>query len=92
MLNETKSILIPTQELEFLSFLVISIKMSLYLPRDKLKSIRRECQTMINNPSVSIRTLSRLLGKLSAFDLANTFAEFFENKVQSLRKNMLDLS
>jgi len=61
-----KSILVPTQELGFLGFLVNSIKMSLYLPRDKLKSIKRECQAMINNPSVSIRTLSRLLGKPSS--------------------------
>ena len=36
------------------------------VPRDKLKSIKGECQAMINNPSVSIRILSRLLGKLSS--------------------------
>jgi len=66
VLNEAKSILVPTQELGFLGFLVNSIKMSLYLPRDKLKSIKRECQVMINNPSVSIRTLSWLLGKPSS--------------------------
>ena len=66
MLNKGKSILVPTQELDLLGFLVNSIKMSLYLPRDKLKSINREFQIMINNPSVSIRTLSRLLGKLSS--------------------------
>ena len=66
VLNEGKSVLVPTQELEFLGFLVNSVEMSLYLPRDKVKSIKRECQSMINNPSVSIRTLSRLLGKLSS--------------------------
>ena len=66
VLNKGKSILVPTQELEFLGFLVNSIKMSLYLPRDKLKSIKRECQVIMNNPSVSIRTLSWLLGKLSS--------------------------
>ena len=66
VLNEGKSILVPTQELEFLGFLVNSVRMSLYLPRDKVKSIKRECQSLLNNPSVSIRTLSRLLGKLSS--------------------------
>ena len=66
VLNEGKSVLVPTQELEFLAFLINSVEMSLYLPREKVKSIKRECQSMINNPSVSIRTLSRLLGKLSS--------------------------
>lgn len=40
VLNEGKSFLVPTQELEYLDFLVNSVTMSLYLPRDKLKSIR----------------------------------------------------
>lgn len=49
VLKEGKSVLAPTQELEFLGFLVNSVKMSLYLPRDKVKSIKRECQSMINS-------------------------------------------
>ena len=35
VLNKEKSVLVPTQELEFLGFLVNSVAMSLYLPRDK---------------------------------------------------------
>ena len=40
--------------------------MSLYLPKDKVKGIKKDCQRLIDNPSVSIRALSRLVGKLSS--------------------------
>ena len=65
VLIEGKCVLVPSRELEFVGCLENSVTMSLYLPRDKVKSMKRECQSMVNNPSVAIRTLSRPLGKLS---------------------------
>ncbi|XP_048590532.1 uncharacterized protein LOC116601217 [Nematostella vectensis] len=67
VINREKSILSPTWELEFLGFLVNSKTMSMSLPRDKIRGIKRECQNMLENPRVSVRDLSCLfLGKLSA--------------------------
>ncbi|XP_028412214.1 uncharacterized protein LOC114535038 [Dendronephthya gigantea] len=40
--------------------------MSLALPKDKIKGIMKDCHRILNNPYVSVRTLSRLIGKLSA--------------------------
>ena len=65
VVNEDKSVFQPTHELEFLGFLVNSVTMSLYLPKVKVKGIKKDCQRLIDNPSVSIRALSRLVGKLS---------------------------
>ncbi|XP_028408210.1 uncharacterized protein LOC114530788 [Dendronephthya gigantea] len=36
------------------------------LPKDKIKGIMKDCHRILNNPYVSVRTLSRLIGKLSA--------------------------
>lgn len=66
IINKDKSVTNPTLELKFLGFLVNSTTMSLYLPKDKVKGIRKDCQRTLTNPIVSIRKLSRLVGKLSA--------------------------
>ena len=66
VINKDKSVLEPCQELEFLGFLVNSKTMSLCLPKDKIRGIKRDCQQLLDNPCVSGRVLSRLLGKLSA--------------------------
>jgi hypothetical protein len=40
--------------------------MSLTLPGEKIRSVKKECQHLLNNPIVEVRVLSQLLGKLSA--------------------------
>ena len=66
VVNKEKSVFEPTQVLEFLGFQVSSVEMSLSLPGEKIRSIKKECQHLLNNPTVEVRVLSRLLGKLSA--------------------------
>ena len=41
MVNQKKSVLIPTQELEFLGFHLCSVTMRLSIPSKKLKKINR---------------------------------------------------
>ena len=66
VLNNEKSVLELTQEIEFLHFRVDFKLMSLSLPGEKIRSIKKECQHLLNNPTVEVRFLSQLLGKLSA--------------------------
>ena len=40
--------------------------MTLSLPRDKVRSIRRECETLIANPVISVRQISHIIGRLSS--------------------------
>lgn len=62
VLNEGKSIYTRTTVPQFSGKVNQNV---LVPPKGQLKNIKREGQTMINKPSVSIRSLSRLLGKLS---------------------------
>ena len=66
VINYTKSQLSPVQSIEFLSFLINSVTFQISLPKDKVKSIKRECSKVLANQSITVRELARLLGKLSA--------------------------
>ena len=64
--NYPKSVLIPSQEIEFLGFIVNSLNLSLSLPTDKIKKVRQNCQRLLDNPVVTVRELAKFLGLLSA--------------------------
>ena len=50
MINYMKSVLIPSTEMEFLGFVVDSITLSLALPRDKIRKVRKEFQALLDSP------------------------------------------
>ena len=56
----------PIQSIEFLGVLVNSVTLDMSLPLKKVKSIRRECRKVLENPNITVTDLARLLGKLSA--------------------------
>ena len=66
IINTGKSILKPTQSLEFLGFTVDTVTMELSLPPAKIKKIRAESRKLLEAEQVSARALSRLIGKMSA--------------------------
>jgi len=61
-----ESVLVPSTKMEFLGFMVDSISLSLALPRDKTRNVRRECQTLLDSPLVTVRQLAKLLGHLTS--------------------------
>ena len=65
-INWDKSALIPSQEIQFLGFVVNSVTMTMSLPEEKIKSIARACQTILKQETVTVRELSRVLGKMTA--------------------------
>ena len=65
-INWDKSALIPSQEIQFLGFVVNSVTMTMSLPEEKIKSIARACQTILKPETVTVRELSRVLGKMTA--------------------------
>ena len=54
----------PTQQLEFLGFLVNTRDMTLLLPDCKASSIKTLCSTLLSQRDVSVRELSRLIARL----------------------------
>ena len=65
-INSAKTLLGPTQSLEFLGFSVNTTNMELSLPPEKMKKIRVEARKLQKEESLPARTLARLLGKMNA--------------------------
>ena len=66
MINYVKSVLVPSTKMQFLGFVEDSITLSLALPRDKIRNVRKECQTLLDLQLVTVRQLARLLGCLTS--------------------------
>ena len=66
MINYLKSVLVPSTRMEFLGFVVDSLTLSLAHPREKIRKVRKECQTLLDSPLVTVRQLAKLLGHLTS--------------------------
>ena len=89
-MNYQKSQLHPAQSIEFLGFHKNSITLNISLPLDKVKSIRKECRKVVENPDNTIRELARLLG-ISASIQAVFPAPFHYLHIQAVKKGSLAL-
>ena len=79
--NYENSVVVPTTSIEFLGFSVDSINLTLSLPRDKVKKVRKECHQLLENLTSTIQDLSRLLGHFTSsiqaeFPAPSTYATY----------------
>ena len=82
IINTEKSVMSPTQELEFLGMLVNTNTLLLSLPADKVKQIQAEAIRISKMASLSARLLSHFRGKLSAATQAIPPAPLFYRCLQ----------
>lgn len=84
-INWEKSSLTPTHMITYLGFVIDSTQMRLTL-LEKVQRIVRECQTTVCKESTSVRSLSRLIGRMSVTVLAVLPAPLCYRSLQA-RKN-----
>ena len=89
VINLEKSCFQPTQQLEFLGFLVSTRDMTLLLPDCKVSSIKTLCSTLLSQRDVSVRELSQLIGKLTASIQAVFPAPLHYRNLQQLKHQAL---
>jgi len=61
VINWKKSVLTPSQSLEYLGFVIKSLEMSLILPDGKVEQLVQTCRDLIRAGSASVRTLSHVI-------------------------------
>ena len=66
LINWKKSILIPFQVGEFLGFILDSVQMTIHLPQTKINQIISHCRQLLLQDSISVRDLSRIIGRMTA--------------------------
>ena len=69
-INWEKSSLNPSQRVEYLGLIIDSQTMILTLTGKKVHDLQTECRSILNRHTVSVKALSKLIGKLSASVMA----------------------
>ena len=66
IVNMEKSVLTPSQQIEFLGLLLNATSMCLTLPGHKIRRIRKEAALLLRQGNFSARKLAQFIGKLNA--------------------------
>lgn len=77
-----KSVVIPTQCIEFIGYLINSVDMTVRLPPRKAKEIHDLCLNLLHRDQITIRVFAQLIGKLVAAEPGVLYAP---NLLQSTR-------
>ena len=86
LINREKSVLEPTQRLEYLGFLIDTVEMKFFLPEMKILKIQNLAEKFLQE-QISARQLASLLGLLQATLPAITIAPlYFRNLQRDLSK------
>ena len=86
LINREKSVLEPTQRLEYLGFLIDTVEMKFFLPEMKILKIQNLAEKFLSE-QISARQLASLLGLLQATLPAITIAPlYFRNLQRDLSK------
>ena len=85
IINMKKCLTTPTQMIEFLGFILNSLRMVLSLPKEKVFKIRKECRRMLNQTEVSSHSLAHLIGLMTASIPAIQIAPLHYRGLQRLR-------
>lgn len=64
--HPAKSTLTPSQRLEFLGFKLNSVEMTIRLTPERATGLQTACNTLLADPSPTIRDLARVIGKIVA--------------------------
>ena len=92
MLNEEKSVVIPTHVIAYLGNIIDSEKMIVYLPVEKKEKIKKECLLLINSKEATIKQVAKVIGLLvSAFSAVEYgrlfYMELEMGKIFGLKKS-----
>ena len=90
IINYPKSLLDPTQEIDYLGFTINSKTMELRMPGEKIKQIRLEAKKLQEKHSCQAIALSRFLGKLNHACQAIPPAPLFYRNLQLCLQKSLE--
>ena len=66
VINWKKSVLDPSHCMEYLGFVINSLEMNLSLPKEKMNQLIQSCGDLIREKTASVRTLAKIIGKLTS--------------------------
>jgi len=88
LVNHKKSLLEPTQSLEFLGFEMHTKSMTLSIPQEKMRKIQQDARRVMGKTSVSVRELAQFVGKATATVRAILTAPLYYTALQFLMNSV----
>ena len=85
VINWKKSVLDPSHCMEYLGFVINSLEMNLSLPGGKMNHLIQSCRDLIQEKTASVRTLSKIIGKLNSSMQAVLPASLYYKHLQGLQ-------
>ena len=85
IINLKKSVLNPTQKIEFLGFQIDSQRMTISLPQQKIKSLKQRARHLCRVSQVSVREIAQILGLMISVQPAILPAPLFYRKIERLK-------
>ncbi|XP_070556878.1 uncharacterized protein [Ptychodera flava] len=82
LINWEKSKLVPKQQIQFLGMIINSLDMTISLPLEKVSRLQLDCQELLLKKSVTVRCLSRVLGRMTAAVEAVTVSPLHYRAIQ----------
>ena len=89
IVNLRKSVLTPTQQVEFLGFTLDSQKMAISLPQDKLHALKKQARKIKEQGRTTVQELSRLLGMMVAAHPAILPAPLYYRHLEAVKIKLL---
>lgn len=80
-IHPVKSIIIPTQEIQYMSFILNSREMTVQLTREKALTIKKLCQNILLLEYISIRYFFELMGNMVASEYGIPYTKFLHKRL-----------
>ena len=88
-IHPSKSVLLPTKSIEYLGFLIDSVKFTVKPTLDKSNKVKEQCKAFIVSETKTIQELSEIIGKLVALEPGNLYARLYYKRLENFRNVML---
>ena len=82
VVHPDKSVLIPTQRIVFLGFILDSLKMWVSLTPERAQKLVEACCKLLNNPRPTIREVAQVLGLMTPSFLGVMFGPLHYRSLQ----------
>ena len=82
VINLKKATLIPTQILEFLGFILNTLRMKITLPGNKVEKFKSLGNKLLEKPSCLIREVACLIGLMTSYSTAMRFGRLFTHHLE----------
>jgi hypothetical protein len=66
IINQKKSVFSPSQQVEYLGFIIDSVEMTITAPKKKIESIRKDVKKFCKRQASTPRQLASILGKINS--------------------------